>query len=478
MALRKKNNMRISLPPSLVRLTTHSAVSSPGSNAPHTPLPYDYSNSAEVSPSVYRHFGMDFDEPILAVGSKRGREEEEEVAMEWTEVEEALLLSVLTRPFRPLSTSFPPGTLPPPVALDELTNQVLAHPFRASGSPIRPSSSPTSGETEKWPHGWSATRLKLVEIALRESKGGIEAAERARMTRAEKLARPGLKRKDSMDFLDEPEAVIERGEDKPGRVIILSTTLQNTSKQDPFTFALNRAHPAPGPLDFESPSSLAPLPVDTPAPATPPTVAMITLTPASPAPPPPPAGVPMLRRKSSQRAAPKMARSRSLLQRGRSFTASDLQEEAARAAAQSASPPSVEAKPAPSPIPESPVPSPRRPLTEPITIVRSAPRITRSQSSTMISDRPALGLTKQFLAPQQISSDPSTLCMPLPIGVRDEEQSKKSNGWSDSEDDMPAKPRHIKKKKGLSGARLVKKMVDEDAAGLRSPFEEKSDFHF
>jgi hypothetical protein len=106
-------------------------------------------------------------------------------------------------PFRPLSVHYPPGELPPPNAIDELTTQILNFAFR---------SSPTTHMHEGWLHAWNATRRKLFKLALAESKFGGDVVERK-----ERATRPGLRRVDSMDFLDqEPE---EGGCDKLGRAL-------------------------------------------------------------------------------------------------------------------------------------------------------------------------------------------------------------------------------------------------------------------
>lgn len=106
-------------------------------------------------------------------------------------------------PFRPLSVHYPPGELPPPNAIDELTSQILTYAFRTS---------PNKHNHEGWTHAWHSTRRKVFELALAESKFGGDVVERK-----ERAARPGLRRMDSMDFLDQqPE---EKGSDKIGRAL-------------------------------------------------------------------------------------------------------------------------------------------------------------------------------------------------------------------------------------------------------------------
>ena len=105
-------------------------------------------------------------------------------------------------PFRALSQHYPPGDLPPPNAIDELTNQILTFAFR---------SSPARHKQEGWTHTWDATRRKLFELALANSKFGGDAAERK-----ERKAQPGLRRVDSMDFLNERP---EKGSDNLGKAL-------------------------------------------------------------------------------------------------------------------------------------------------------------------------------------------------------------------------------------------------------------------
>jgi hypothetical protein len=112
----------------------------------------------------------------------------------------------LLNPLRPLSTTYPPGTLPPSAALDELTSQVIHFhqpavaesstrnlQIRAAGHPgISTSRSAPSLKSDShhgipparqkhrrthsssgilWTHSWRATRRKLYEIARKEALG-------------------------------------------------------------------------------------------------------------------------------------------------------------------------------------------------------------------------------------------------------------------------------------------------------------------
>ncbi len=146
-------------------------------------------------------------------------EEDEEV---WTDREDGILESVcltpgywtcltlmltsylaqfLNKPLHPVSTPYPPSTLPPSGALDELTSQIL-HFHRPEDTPSTsmststslPSltSSASSGttaptisackskshsrsrslSTQPWTHTWRSTRQRLFQIARKEAIGG------------------------------------------------------------------------------------------------------------------------------------------------------------------------------------------------------------------------------------------------------------------------------------------------------------------
>ena len=134
------------------------------------------------------------------IGIKRSRDEDEisissvsswegGVASEipddkWQREELDVLDSILHNPLRPLSTAYPPSTLPPPQALDELTNQILTIAMNASPNRKRGTTS------QEWPHSWSETRSRLFQIALKESKGLTLAEGRVEWVRS----RPSIKR--------------------------------------------------------------------------------------------------------------------------------------------------------------------------------------------------------------------------------------------------------------------------------------------
>lgn len=218
--------------------------------------------------------------------------------------------------------------MPPPDVLDGLTNALLetircAAKERASAGAKSPTLSIGNldidcSSIEAWPHSWDETRHKLAALALADTRLGAELANR-KLTRQERLARPGIKRVGSMDYLDDEESQAKPSE-RIGRVLRLSTTLQNSAR------------------GIES-SSLARAPSLGAAPASASLARAPSLNAAqssSRSPPTRPADAPsipspMVRSASSLSisSAGSMSRRPSLLARGRSFTASDLEAERA-----------------------------------------------------------------------------------------------------------------------------------------------------
>jgi hypothetical protein len=205
-------------------------------------------------------------------------------------------------------------------------------------------------------------------------------------------------------------------------------------------------------------------PHPSPQPTTP-IVAAITITPASPRSDLP---TPSPRRKSSFRDLSRVTRPTSLLQRGRSFTASDLQ------AAAEAPEPTLPSVPdasishgnlTSSSASASTLAPPGLPVT------RSGSRLVRAQSSSAISSH----LNRAGL----MSSRPSTsirsvLAQPFPDSVS---KPKTTSEWSDSEDERPTKSRIIPKNKKVTNVtKITSLIVGEDllaGGALKSPFEEK-----
>lgn len=146
----------------------------------------------------------------------------DEDELKWDDREEGILLSVspqaipkdarpakqrleqfLDNPLHPLATPYPPGTLPPSSALDDITSQIIR--FHSPPTPLggntlnltdlipsrrglpNSTSSPALSTAKRphaskhrrthsasgipWKHSWKATRRKLYEIARREALG-------------------------------------------------------------------------------------------------------------------------------------------------------------------------------------------------------------------------------------------------------------------------------------------------------------------
>ncbi|WVR09574.1 hypothetical protein IAU60_006643 [Kwoniella sp. DSM 27419] len=473
-AATRKHPMQLALPPRMNLLRCDSGDSGPSTPGPHTPLPYadgGFFDPRQVNAMLEE--GKD----TFTVGAKRGRDEPDDTITEpeWTEEEVEVVQATLVRPFRPVSTHYPPGELPPPNVIDELTNQIMHYAVsRRRSSPSSPSSSPSEHETTvRWLHSWEATRKKLFEHALAESKFGHDAEER-KMTREERQHRPGLRRVDSMDFLDQAEEE-EKPADSIGKAIRLSTTLQNSAKQEPLLMSLSRSTSLGSGLDTDVSGAES---TSTP-------VTAITLTPASPVAAPP------LRRKGSFRASSsKPLRPSSLLQRGRSFTAEDLRAESETKSDEAE--PEGEAQPRPIALASqdlvtSPVALTSLPL--PL-LAQSSARLTRSQSSSSALQAAPHAARDYFLAtPLPSTTDRSALALPLDIEapVRSTHQAKTSE-WSDSEDEAPKQRRKVKKLKqvkaptgnpprgGLRGPTgVMAHALDGPETGLRSPFEERED---
>lgn len=280
---------------------------------------------------------------------------------EWAAAELDILKTLLARPPRD-DLHFPPGAMPPPGILDELTTFVFVTyrhrkgaamngesngtvqqendgspnddnpPLAAVPDAMESDSSDVSDDTMDislssdgsdypecnstsmdgvWPHSWETTRRMLTHLALAETRFGAE-REAHKLTRRERLARRNnLKRVNSMDFLDEELSAGEndreiRDRERLGRVQRLSTNLQNSQREPT---ALSRATSFGGESRASAPSR--PVPTHDQRSA-------LGLG----------IGLPM-RRGSSGRSISSVGSSRrpSLLARGKSFTAQDLEDE-------------------------------------------------------------------------------------------------------------------------------------------------------
>lgn len=137
---------------------------------------------------------------------------------------------MLLHPYRPLNASYPPGELPPPEVIDELAGQVVRFAHIVEGDE-RSTEDDAGIKSGSWRRSREVTRKKIFEVALAESKFGHELDRKTQKdsTSGSGGSRPGLRRMDSMDFLDERED--EDGD--VGRTMRLSTSLQNSAKQEP-----------------------------------------------------------------------------------------------------------------------------------------------------------------------------------------------------------------------------------------------------
>jgi hypothetical protein len=290
-----------------------------------------------------------------------------------------------------------------------------------------------------------------------------------------------------MDFLGEGEDESTES-DQIGRALRLSTTLQNSSKHGPLG-ALTRSTSDDVTTTFSSMSSGLESPPILEAPVVP---AAITITPSSPA-----AAPPLPRRGSgSSRMSSRTSRP-SLLQRGRSFTASDLEADIGILASPTA-PGRADALPrndrsqSPTPISSEKL-STRRDEPKLLTIPAyvpssSASRLTRSQSNEV--NLKAHAAQKSFCAPRQPTThERAVLAMPFESSPSSRSVKKTSNGWSDSEDEGASTAvRHVKKAKPVRASRQTpslampfQPLIQGDLLGssaLRSPFEEKIEIRF
>ncbi|WVQ93771.1 hypothetical protein IAU59_000849 [Kwoniella sp. CBS 9459] len=182
---RRPNLPSLTMPGSKSSFLMVEDVHTPHTPTPFTPVPFKQgpmvmtpdTPSFELSPLEIMLSGKKSLEEI-----KSQNEESCEEDADWTEDEEGLLQSYLAHPPRALRTAYPPGTLPPPGALDEITTQLISHETRKSPplatthrSEYLPSSSSSEydltpvGLVSTWRHSWASTRQKLFNLARKES---------------------------------------------------------------------------------------------------------------------------------------------------------------------------------------------------------------------------------------------------------------------------------------------------------------------
>ncbi|CAD6571711.1 MAG: hypothetical protein TREMPRED_000356 [Tremellales sp. Tagirdzhanova-0007] len=135
---------------------------------PFTPIPYSSIPFNQV-PLVMTPDTPHFTLPPLDVAVAAIRSNDavaDNIDVPWTDDQDGILQSYLMHPPHQLRTSYPPGSLPPPNALDEITTQILAM--------SRPSPSAASSSTSTaWKHSWESTRARLFGIARAESMSAI-----------------------------------------------------------------------------------------------------------------------------------------------------------------------------------------------------------------------------------------------------------------------------------------------------------------
>ena len=357
-----------------------------------------------------------------------------------------------------------------------------------------------------WNHTWAATRRKLFRLALSESQSahGLDSEER-KLPRNERTGRPGIKRMDSMDFLDQEDEEVQQDSEDVGRAIRLSTSLQNSARTNPINL-LSRSMSDDTTITTATTSSSSSSSNNTTISDLPSLPSAIVLTPASPVTASPTVAPPLRRRGSSRTSLHKAARP-SLLQRGRSFTASDLETDSsiipdspvAKTAAEARSD-SVSStnrggggggrRPSGSLItPMTALQPSASPLLALTTGIDVTSRLTRSQSNG--DDLNAHAKQKSFIADRQPSTtEKAMLAMPFeaPTARPTLTRGQTNGGWSDSDEEGSTRLRHVKKIRpiraqrpiSLSAAALQPSFQAQLLSGpaLRSPFEEKPGMSF
>lgn len=108
----------------------------------------------------------------------------------------------MSRPARDFSVPFPPDALPPSPVIDEITDYVAVRAIAGHACIDEQTGTHGDNQLQFWPHTWQETRIKVLQIALEQSRYGRDAKER-KLPREVRNHRPGLRRMDSMDFLDQ-----------------------------------------------------------------------------------------------------------------------------------------------------------------------------------------------------------------------------------------------------------------------------------
>lgn len=308
---------------------------------------------------------------------------------------------------------------------------------------------------------------------------------------------------DSMDFLDQEdeEADQNASAEDVGRAVRLSTSLQNSARTTPLNFlSRSMSDDVVTTVSSSSSSSSSTTTITADLPSLP---SAIVLTPASPV-----TAAPPLRRRGSSRGLQQKASRPSLLQRGRSFTASDLETDSsiipdspvaktaseARSATPSTSSASGGLRAAASLVAPMTAMTALQPSANPLSALTasldssSSSRLTRSQSNG--DNLNAHAKQKSFIADRQPSTtEKSMLAMPFEAPtarVTTTTRAQTNGGWSDSDDEGSTRLRHVKKIRPIRGQRPISAASLQPAfqaqlvpgPALRSPFEEKSGMSF
>nr|XP_018266804.1 uncharacterized protein I303_00782 [Kwoniella dejecticola CBS 10117]OBR88962.1 hypothetical protein I303_00782 [Kwoniella dejecticola CBS 10117] len=168
---RRPNLPSLSLPGPKSSLLMVEDVHTPHTPNPFTPLPF------EQGPMVMTPDTPSFDmKPLeIVLGEKKCIEpvvREPEGA--WTEEEDGLLQSYLAHPPRALRNAYPPGTLPPPSAIDEITTHLITSEIPSTSSSDSDSTPKcTIAVSSGWRHSWTSTRQRLFDLARKESMDAI-----------------------------------------------------------------------------------------------------------------------------------------------------------------------------------------------------------------------------------------------------------------------------------------------------------------
>ncbi|AAW45477.1 hypothetical protein CNBH1270 [Cryptococcus deneoformans B-3501A] len=264
------------------------------SEDPHTPLPLDQDSYFQFSAAASNLKNVSY---TISGGDEGAESRGDELnGGVWTSEEEEFIKLVMSRPARDFSVPFPPDALPPSAVIDEITDYIAIPGIAAHASVDGQTATHGDNQLQLWPHTWQETRIKVLQIALEQSRFGRDVKER-KLPREIRNHRPGLRRMDSMDFLDQ-EKTEGVSEDHLGRALRLSSSLQSSAQDEKTNIMFQQ------PIAIESlrPQSHS-------------VTSSEPLIPANPV------------SRAFRRCNSKSSRPSSLLQRGRSFTAADLQME-------------------------------------------------------------------------------------------------------------------------------------------------------